>query len=72
MRLKMVIIFLGLTSMLTIMILWLLTFFAAYADPTKSILVDINTIGEANVEAILAPIMAILSIAALVLLARGK
>lgn len=54
----------GLTFMLAILFLMTLTFYTAYFNPSKTVLVEINRYGEANVEFILIIIGIILSIGA--------
>ena len=38
-----------------VIMIW--TFFTAYLNPSKSVLISINSVGEANLEAILIPIV---------------
>ena len=54
---KKFIIFEGLILSLVGWIIMIWTFFTAYFNPTKTVLVDINSIGEANFEAIAIPIV---------------
>lgn len=54
---KKFIIFEGLILSLVGWMIMMWTFFTAYFNPTKTVLIDINSIGEANLEAIAIPIV---------------
>jgi len=47
----------GLTFLLGLAILTTHTFYTAYANEAKQVLIDINSIGEANFEAVLVGLM---------------
>jgi len=55
----------GLVLLLGLAFVTTYTFYAAFANETKQVLVDINSIGEANIEAVLVVLISVWGMASL-------
>jgi len=67
-RNKRLIIFLGYLEALGLSLVLYLAFLIAYTNPTRKVTLDINHIGEANLEYVLIPLVILISIYGLKLL----